>query len=70
MNSEPCLALRGFARLELAIVSRAAMETKNRPQISCRGDLRESIFHDAAYRQRFIETLGKACGKTGWLVHA
>src|SRR5438309_2187751 len=35
-----------------------------------RGDRRESIFHDDADRQRFIETLGEACGKTGWQVHA
>ena len=35
-----------------------------------RGDQRESIFHDDDDRQRFIETLGEACGKTGWQVHA
>src|SRR5438132_664548 len=35
-----------------------------------RGDRREGIFHDDADRQRFIETLGEACGKTGWQVHA
>jgi len=35
-----------------------------------RGDRREPIFHDEADRQRFIETLGEACGKTGWQVHA
>src|SRR6266568_1125488 len=35
-----------------------------------RGDRRESIFHDDADRQWFIETLGEACGKTGWRVHA
>src|SRR5207249_7138996 len=29
-----------------------------------RGDRRESIFHDAADRQRVIETLGEVCGKT------
>ncbi len=29
-----------------------------------RGDRRESIFHDDADRQRFIETLDEACGKT------
>jgi len=28
------------------------------------------IFHDDADRQRFIDTLGEACGKTGWEVHA
>src|SRR6266704_991300 len=35
-----------------------------------RGDRRESIFHDDADRQRFIETLGEACDKTGRQVHA
>jgi len=35
-----------------------------------RGDRHVSIFHDAADHQRFIETLGEACGKTGWQVHA
>src|SRR6266542_3107037 len=35
-----------------------------------RGDRRESIFHDKDDRQRFIETLGEVCGKTGWQVHA
>jgi REP element-mobilizing transposase RayT len=35
-----------------------------------RGDRREPIFQDDADRQRFLETLGEACGKTGWQVHA
>ena len=35
-----------------------------------RGDRREPIFHDDADRQRFIETLGEACVKSGWQVHA
>ena len=35
-----------------------------------RGDRREAIFCDDADRQRFIETLGEVCGKTGWQVHA
>ncbi len=35
-----------------------------------RGDRREPIFKDDADRQRFIETLGEACAKTGWQVHA
>ena len=35
-----------------------------------RGDRREPIFNDEADRQRFGETLGEACGKTGWQVHA
>ena len=34
------------------------------------GDRRESIAHDDADRQRFIDTLGEACAKTGWRVHA
>ena len=35
-----------------------------------RGDRRELIFIDDADRQRFVETLGEACAKTGWQVHA
>ena len=35
-----------------------------------RGDRRELIFRDHADRQRFVETLGEACAKTGWQVHA
>jgi putative transposase len=35
-----------------------------------RGDRREAIFMDDADRQRFVETLGEACAKTGWQVHA
>jgi len=35
-----------------------------------RGDRREAIFCDDVDRQRFIETLGETCGKTGWQVHA
>jgi len=31
-----------------------------------RGDRREPIFHNKADRQRFIETLCEARGKTGW----
>ena len=35
-----------------------------------RGDRRESIFLDDEDRQRFMTTLGEACAKTGWQVHA
>ena len=35
-----------------------------------RGDRRERIFMDDADRQRFVDTLGEACAKTGWQVHA
>ena len=35
-----------------------------------RGDRREPTFRDEADRQRFVETLGEACAKTGWQVHA
>ena len=35
-----------------------------------RGDRREPIFKDDRDRQRFLETLGEACAKTGWQVHA
>jgi putative transposase len=35
-----------------------------------RGDRREPIFRGDADRQRFIATLGEACAKTDWQVHA
>jgi putative transposase len=35
-----------------------------------RGDRREPIFKDDADRERFLFTLGEACRKTGWQVHA
>jgi len=35
-----------------------------------RGDRRERISMDDADRQRFVDTLGEACAKTGWQVHA
>jgi REP element-mobilizing transposase RayT len=35
-----------------------------------RGDRREAIFRDDQDRQRFIDTLAEACGKTRWQVHA
>ncbi len=35
-----------------------------------RGDRRELIFIDDADRQRFVETLGEVCAKTGCQGHA
>jgi len=35
-----------------------------------RGDRREAIFEDDKDRERFLETLGEACQKTGWQIHA
>ena len=35
-----------------------------------RGDRREPIFQDDKDRQLFLQTLGEACAKTGWHVHA
>ena len=35
-----------------------------------RGDHREPTFRDDIDRRRFLETLGAACEKTGWQVHA
>ena len=35
-----------------------------------RGDRRELIFMDDGDRQRFVETLGEVCAKTGWQFHA
>ena len=35
-----------------------------------RGDRREGIFKDDPDRQCFLATLGEACAKTGWQIHA
>jgi hypothetical protein len=35
-----------------------------------RGDQREAIFKDDPDRQKFLSTLGEACEKTEWQVHA
>ena len=35
-----------------------------------RGDRRQAIFVDDTDRQTLLETLGQACGRTGWRVHA
>ena len=35
-----------------------------------RGDRREAIFLGDEDHELFLETLGEACGKTGWQVHA
>ena len=35
-----------------------------------RGDRREPIFQDDVDRKRFVATLGEACAKTDWQVHA
>jgi hypothetical protein len=35
-----------------------------------RGDQREDIFGDDHDRQKFLSTLGEACAKTEWQVHA
>ena len=35
-----------------------------------RGDRREAIFRDDQDRKRFLSTLGEACQKTSWEVHA
>ena len=37
--------------------------------VMSRGDRREEVFRDNADRNRFLETLGRACGKTGWQAH-
>jgi len=38
--------------------------------VMSRGDQRQEIFRDEADRARFLATLGEACSKTGWEVHA
>jgi len=35
-----------------------------------RGDRREEIFWDDQDRERFLQLLGRVCGRTGWQVHA
>src|SRR6266704_2766145 len=39
-------------------------------QVMNRGDRREDIFADDEDRQRLLQTLGEACQKTSWQVHA
>jgi hypothetical protein len=34
------------------------------------GDRREPMFRDEAGRKRFRETLGEACARTDWQMHA
>jgi putative transposase len=41
-----------------------------RYHVMSRGDGREAIFYNDADRMEFLETLGQACRKTGWQVHA
>ena len=38
--------------------------------IMARGNRREAIFRDEADRRFFLQTLGEACSRTGWRVHA
>ena len=38
--------------------------------VMSRGDQREAIYRDDADRKRFLETLGEACRKTAWPIHA
>lgn len=38
--------------------------------VMSRGDRKEAIFRDSEDRERFLQTLGEACSKTGWQVHA
>ena len=38
--------------------------------VMARGDRREDIFIDEVDREDFLATLGRACVKTGWCVHA
>ena len=38
--------------------------------VMARGNHGQAVFGDHADRRRFLETLGEACEKTGWRVHA
>ena len=35
-----------------------------------RGNQGQAVFRDDRDRRRFLETLGEACAKTGWRIHA
>ena len=35
-----------------------------------RGDRREAVFKDDVDRETYLQTLGEACAKTGWQIHA
>src|SRR5437764_913150 len=37
--------------------------------VMARGDHREAIYADSEDRSMFLDALGEACGRTGWLVH-
>lgn len=56
--------VRGMARKLRVEYSGAIYHVMNR------GDRREAIFKDDQDRDRFLETLGETCAKTGWRVHA
>ena len=38
--------------------------------VMARGNHGQAVFEDDADRTRFLETLGEACEKTGWHIHA
>jgi REP element-mobilizing transposase RayT len=38
--------------------------------VMARGNQGRATFKDDRDRQRFLETLGEACDKTGWRIHA
>jgi REP element-mobilizing transposase RayT len=38
--------------------------------VMARSNQGRAIFADDKVRQRFLDTLGEACGKTGWRLHA
>jgi putative transposase len=38
--------------------------------VMARGNRRQNIFRDDTDREFFLRTLGEACGRTGWRVHA
>ena len=38
--------------------------------VMSRGNRGEAIFRDDSDHETFLETLGQACGRAGWLIHA
>jgi len=75
----PCSAKGSVKHIDTSTVScpESAMARKVRVQypgaiyhIMNRGDRRESIFEDDEDRRLFLATLGEACAKTQWQMHA
>ena len=58
-----------ISRRDLSCLPRHSREVQRRRVLN-RGDQRENIFKDDQDRKKFLGTLGEACAKTEWQVHA